>query len=76
MGSTPGPLMASAFVCSIKGKLQHENSFPPFHRPCVDDSLLWFVTFRLLIFSLQLSMELIRLSTFPSTSNKELVTLR
>lgn len=40
MGSTLGPLMANAFMCSIKEKLEHENSFPPFHRRRVDDSFV------------------------------------
>ena len=52
MGSTLGPLMANAFMCSIKEKLEHENSFPPFHRRRVDDSFVLVCDFSAADFSI------------------------
>ncbi|XP_022804616.1 uncharacterized protein LOC111341856 [Stylophora pistillata] len=37
MGSPLGPLMANAFLCSIKEKLDEDNKLPEFYRRYVDD---------------------------------------
>ena len=39
MGSPLGPIMANAFLCSIKEKLEHDNNLPEFYRRYVDDTL-------------------------------------
>ena len=38
MGSPLGPLMANAFLCSIKEKLEQDNKLPEFYRRHVDDT--------------------------------------
>ena len=38
MGSPLGPLMANAFLCSIKEKLEQDNKLPEFYRRYVDDT--------------------------------------
>ena len=38
MGSPLGPLMANAFMCSIKEKLEREKKLTPFYRRYVDDT--------------------------------------
>lgn len=39
MGSTLGPLMVNAFMCSIEENLARENKLPSFHKRYVDDTL-------------------------------------
>ena len=38
MGSPLGALMAKAFLCSIKEKLEQDNKIPEFYRRYVDDT--------------------------------------
>jgi len=39
MGTPLGPLMANAFMCNVKEKLENQNKMPAFNKRYVDDTL-------------------------------------